>query len=312
MGGLKNIAPSSLNIISIFLVVALFPLATLLVKDYLIYRYSRKPVNPERSVASPSAPATDIRAFAPIIETGVFPSATRTFTPLAAAQASGVQAVDSPAALKGLKLIGTYVGPMSFAIIEKTSDSLQEAFRPGDRVFDAGTLKAVRDKSVEVLSGGRTTILHIPEAEIPPAPPVSQSGPASGRSTPPSPADSMTSPSGARLQYARKTGEREWALDQKAVLAALDDISSVLGDARLTPVLKNGDVQGFQITEIRPRGIFDALGLKNGDVLKRVNGFEVTSPEKAVQVLSAIKGETSINLDIVRGGANMSFHYEIR
>ena len=108
--------------------------------------------------------------------------------------------------------------------------------------------------------------------------------------------------SGAGLKYSKKTGDNRWVISQKAVLNALDDMGSVLTSARLTPRVKNGVVEGFLVTEIKPRGIMDAVGLKNGDILKRVNGYEMTSPERAIQVLTALKGETSFDLDIVRNG----------
>jgi type II secretion system protein C len=89
-------------------------------------------------------------------------------------------------------------------------------------------------------------------------------------------------------------------------------MGTVLTAARLTPVVRGGAVEGFLVTEVKPRGIMDAIGLKNEDILKRVNGYAITSPERAVQVLTALKGQTSFELDIVRRGQNMSFHYLVR
>jgi general secretion pathway protein C len=80
----------------------------------------------------------------------------------------------------------------------------------------------------------------------------------------------------------------------------------------MTPVTRGGKVDGFRITEIRPAGIFDAIGLKNNDVLKRVNNYEMTSPERAIQVLSALKGERNFTIDIERNGARMSLNYRVR
>ena len=119
-------------------------------------------------------------------------------------------------------------------------------------------------------------------------------------------------PGGPGLRYSKKTGDNRWVISREAVLNALDDMGSVLTSARLTPRVKNGAVEGFLVTEIKPRGIMDAVGLKNGDILKRVNGYEMTSPERAIQVLTALKGETSFDLDIVRNGRPESFHYEVR
>jgi general secretion pathway protein C len=93
---------------------------------------------------------------------------------------------------------------------------------------------------------------------------------------------------------------------------ALEDMSQVLTDARITPHMAGGKVEGFIVTEIKPRGIFDALGLKNGDVLIRVNNYDIVSPERAIQVLSGLKGANEVDLDLIRGGKRMSFHYQVR
>jgi len=313
MNGLKDATPRRLNILNVILALALVPAALMLTKDYIVLGGSRD-VSPPLSAGPPPRRAVpEVASYAPIVEASLFPSPTRTFTPVATAEAPVVvPQAEAAAVLKGLKLLGTYVGPVSFAVIERTDQNLQRPFKVGETVFDTGAIERISRDSVLIRYGAKTYTLRLPDVVIPPAPPLYTG--AGVRAPAPAPSSDRASiaPSGARLKYARKTGERQWELDQKAVLSSLEDMSQVLKDARLTPLLENGSVAGFQITEIRPRGVFDALGLKNGDILKRVNGYEITSPEKAVQVLSALKGQRSIDLDVVRGGANMSFHYDIR
>jgi len=47
-------------------------------------------------------------------------------------------------------------------------------------------------------------------------------------------------------------------------------------------------------------------------VLLRINDFAIDSPEKAVQSLAALKGQTRLKLDLVRDGQPATFNYDIR
>lgn len=296
----------NLNLINILLFITIFPVSSFIIKDYLVYRYSHQNVTIGRINAPPPAAKPDINDFASIIENPVFPSSQRKLIALAAPEDDSAKSVDAASILNGLKLLGTFVGRESFVVIEKKGEGAEQAFKVGDKVFDAGTLKEVLDRRAIILAGGREIELKMPQdiegASAFPASPQA-------KVTAPEPHKGVTYQRGGGVN---KTGEREWVLDQKAVQSALEDIGQVLSDARLTPVVTNGNVEGFLVAEVKPRGIFDAIGLKNGDILKRVNGYEITSPEKAVQVLTGLKGESKIDLDVARNGQKMSFHYEIR
>jgi general secretion pathway protein C len=52
--------------------------------------------------------------------------------------------------------------------------------------------------------------------------------------------------------------------------------------------------------------------MKNGDVLLRINDFPIDSPEKAIQSLASLKGQSRIKLDLVRDGQPTTFNYDIR
>jgi general secretion pathway protein C len=306
--------PKTLNLINIALVLIIFPATALLVKDFLAYRFAVKGIEVTKPVGTAPERAAGIMEYAPITERPVFPSPAEKFVPLSGAEgmrATPARAADPSAVLSGLRLTGTYVGPRSFAVFIKTDGKIEGAFEPGEEVFDKGVLKEVTRDSAVIVSGGVPVTLKMPVEEVPLAElPTLRPG-----RTFPAPARRVAPQETRRpgqFKMSRKTGENEWVVSQEAVLGALEDMGEVLSSARLTPVREGADVTGFLITEIRPRGIMDAIGLKNGDILKRVNGYEITTPERAVQVLSALKGETSFDLDIVRGGVNKSFHYDIR
>jgi general secretion pathway protein C len=83
-------------------------------------------------------------------------------------------------------------------------------------------------------------------------------------------------------------------------------------DARLLPSSRDGKVDGFRVSEVRPSGVFSMVGIKNGDLLQRVNDFPIDSPEKAIQSFVSLKGQSRIKLDLVRDGQPTTLNYDIR
>ena len=83
-------------------------------------------------------------------------------------------------------------------------------------------------------------------------------------------------------------------------------------DARLLPSIKDGKVEGFKVSEVKPNGIFGTVGIKDGDVLLRINDFAIDSPDKAIQSFVTLKGQSRIKLDLIRDGQPTTLNYDIR
>lgn len=288
-----------LKIANLALALLAFPLLGLLAKDILVLKY-RPPLKAMEQGSSLAPPAeTPFEGYSSILEKGAFPSATRELTRIEIID-EGAGGMAHPL-LAELKLIGTYAGPVGFAVFEKTSGE-QDAFRVGQKVFEAGELISVEDGKARLSAGGTEVTFNVFREEVP----SSISGMAEGAASD----AGAGAPSGSR--YTEKVSENSWVIDQKAVSASLNDMGRIMSDARLTPKVSDAGVEGFTVTEIKPSGVFDAIGIKDGDVLTKINGYEIDSPEKAVQVLSALRGQTSIDLDILRNGQPKSLHYTIR
>ena len=281
-----------------------FPLLGLLAKDLLVLKY-RPAVKAGAPGAAVQAPVeAPFESYAAILEKGAFPSASRQLTKIDII-AEGAASASHPV-LTELRLLGTYSGPVSFAVFEKTGSAEQEVFRAGQSVFDSGTLLAIEDGKAKLSAGGSEVTFTVFREEMPSS--ISDMGGSSVEV--PDAVDGQSTGPGSR--YTEKVAENSWVIDQKMVANSLNDMSRVMTDARLTPRVSGGRVEGFLVTEIKTRGIFDAIGLKNGDVLTKINGYDIDSPEKAVQVLSALRGQTNIDLDILRAGKPKSLHYTIR
>jgi general secretion pathway protein C len=96
------------------------------------------------------------------------------------------------------------------------------------------------------------------------------------------------------------------------VEATLGDLNQVIQQARMVPNFKGGAVDGFKIFAIRPDSIFSELGIKNGDVIQRINGTEINSVEKAIPMLQLARNENAITIDLTRNGAKKTLSIEIR
>lgn len=292
-----------LKYLNLALALLIFPLLGLLAKDALVLKY-RPPLKAVETGPAAAAPVeTPFEGYSPILEKSAFPSATRELTRIEILD-EGSSSASHPI-LAELKLLGTWAGPTGYAVFEKTSGE-QDVFKAGQTVFGAGTLTSIEDGKASLSAGGTEVTFTVFKEEVP----SSISG--IGEVSAPLPDEAGAASPGQGSKYTSKVSENSWVIDQKAVADSLNDMSRVLSDARLTPKVSDAGVEGFTVTEIKPRGIFDAIGLKDGDVLTKINGYEIDSPEKAVQVLSALRGETNIDLDILRGGKPKSLHYTIR
>ncbi len=304
-----------LNILNLILLFTVFAVLAIVASDALVYKRAIKGVRSAPVAVAPKGDRVPIMEYAPIVERPVLPGRAQSFTPSAssAVPATAMQSAEGAGILKKIRLKGTYVSERrsseSFAIFTNSGTGAEESFRVGDAVFGHGHLSSVEQRRVTVTSGPNEFLFEMPETEK--ATNFTPTLPAASRPTD-STANSTNGDRGRALKYSRKISETEWVINQDAVLGAMDDMSKVLSDARMTPVTTDGKVDGFRVTEIRPAGIFDAIGLKNNDVLKRVNNYEMTSPERAIQVLSALKGERNFTIDIERNGKKVSLNYRVR
>jgi general secretion pathway protein C len=280
----------ALNIIvSILILVVIAMIAS----DVIAYKLSRTfpaSLKKEQPV-QPAARRTDLASFSAILEKGLFGKATQgRLTPIA--QAEGPDAA-SPS---DLLLLGTAVGSFreTFALILRQSTREERVFRLGDDVFDIGPLVAVRKEEAEIQRNGTRVKLLTP-TETPGGGPRQ---PSNGSS--------------AAGSLANKVSPGTYVVDQRALNAALENIGQAMTDARLLPNVKDGTVEGFNVSEVKPGGIFAMVGINNGDTLLRINNFDLDSPEKAMQTLVSLKGQNSIKLDLIRDGRPMTFTYEIK
>lgn len=224
----------------------------------------------------------------------------------------GTRAVKAPSGPRGsVMLVGTVVGSedgQSYAVFIERSSSSQDVFLKGDEVFSEGVLTAIYTDSAEITRGGRGELYYLPkDSDKVPA----IKGARRPRIKPGPGADVKR---GARIGRGdvKQTGVNDWEIDERALNAALENMDTILTDVRMTPYSREGEVIGFKLSQVKRDGVFAMMGLRHGDILMKVNDFNVDSVENGMQLLMGLRGETSISLDILRGGASQRLTYSIR
>lgn len=291
--------PRTLNIINILLGIILIAFLANITADRFSLRLSgltrAKGVNTSQPVSATGSKIENLDFYAPILTNGLFGKATQgQLTAVVNAPALAQQAAPTVAP-SDLLLLGTVVGSFreTFALVRSNSKQEERVFRLGDLVFDAGRLAQVTKEQAYIVINGKRVELLTPMSPPPAAMPAQPQQPATRMA--------VTS-----------TGGGNFVIDQRALNAALDNPAQAMTDARLLPSQKDGKIEGFKVTEVKPSGLFAMIGIKNSDVLLRLNDFPMDSPDKALQSLIALKGQSRLKLDLIRDGQPATFNYDIR
>ena len=102
-----------------------------------------------------------------------------------------------------------------------------------------------------------------------------------------------------------------WRVDRNLITEQFADLGTLSRQVRVVPHTIQGRPSGFRLTRLRP-GLLQQIGLINGDVLQRVNGLDINSPEEALRAYQAVQSESTVRLEILRRNSPTTLTYEIR
>jgi general secretion pathway protein C len=109
------------------------------------------------------------------------------------------------------------------------------------------------------------------------------------------------------------TGEGKVLMDRRYFDSQKGNINDMMTQIRAIPnMTPAGAVDGFQLFEIAKDSIYDKVGLKNQDVLQRVNGQPLNSVETGLDLFNALKNDNHFVLDILRNKENKSITVNIQ
>jgi general secretion pathway protein C len=190
------------------------------------------------------------------------------------------------------------------ATLRDTETKFVGAFRPGDKVRGA-TITGIDETRVHLDNVGKPEYIDLLEPE------------ANAATTPAVAAAPAAPPGGDAFSVEldrgiKKTGENTYEIQRATLESVLGNMSLLARSARIVPEMRDGKAAGFRLYSVRPDGPFAKIGMQNGDVLSAINGLEITSPEKALEVYSKLKSASHLSLGLERNGQRLTKDYSIR
>lgn len=191
--------------------------------------------------------------------------------------------------------VGDEVGSMRLLGVERVRDD-HDATGNGFRVVAI------------ICNGGSKEYLDFEPGTGAPAP----AAPNLGLAPVPGPAvGAAPSAPGARMEGVRKIAENRYEIDRSVLDSTLGDLNKIATQARIVPSFENGVANGFKLFSIQPGSLYAAIGIENGDVIQRINGYEINSPEKALELYQKLKESGHITVQGKRGNQPYTYEYNV-
>ncbi|SDB53987.1 general secretion pathway protein C [Desulfonatronum thiosulfatophilum] len=111
--------------------------------------------------------------------------------------------------------------------------------------------------------------------------------------------------------WSAPAGATRVSLSRQDVQPILSDPNALLQMASFKPFSVDGRVGGFQVLSIRPNSLLSKIGLRNGDVLARIDGQTLTGPTQLLQAYSGMNRASLITLDVQRASQMQTYLVEL-
>jgi general secretion pathway protein C len=206
-----------------------------------------------------------------------------------------------------LKLVATMYAPdevrqrWSTAVIRDSERGSVGAFVVGASVHGAEVLSILASR-VYLDNGGSIEFLDLFASPRQPPPPMLHP-------SVPAPSDPFLSELDRGI---KKVGDHRYELQRSTLESVMGNLSLLSRSARILPDVRAGKPYGFRLFAVRPEGPFAKIGLQNGDVIVSINGLEMTSPEKALEVYAKLKSASHLALGLERNGQKVAQEYVVR
>ena len=193
------------------------------------------------------------------------------------------------------KLVGTAVAnPSKWSLCQLTNSDTNETavYAVGDKFLAARIYDVEKDR-VLIDNEGRNEFVDNSEA------------------APPNLGVAVIPPAPSGGDGVKQLSENNYVVAKKEIDNALTNLSDLATKARIVPSFKNGVSNGFKLFSIVPDSLYAKIGIQNGDVIRKINGYEMNSPDKALEIYQKLRDATRVEVEVERRGETVRKQYSI-
>ncbi|TRZ48862.1 MAG: PDZ domain-containing protein [Dehalococcoidia bacterium] len=99
--------------------------------------------------------------------------------------------------------------------------------------------------------------------------------------------------------------------DRATVRGAILRVRDIMKDLKAGPYSEEGKKTGIAITALNEEGILKEIGIKQGDIIKTVNGFTLNSPYQIFNAYRKLKDNAELKVEITRKGTLLTLTYRV-
>ncbi len=168
----------------------------------------------------------------------------------------------------------------SYAVIEDKKENRQSLFQVGDVVQQATIKKIMRSKIILTVNG-KDQILEVDDSQKP-----------------------------SRMVVGKNLFPEQKQLFEAATNIPLKtDPLSLMKQVKIRPYFKNGKPNGLLLYGIKPGSAFQNLGLKNGDIVREINGTQTLAAKDAMMIYQDMESISDMRFVVRRRGQEKEIIY---
>lgn len=179
-----------------------------------------------------------------------------------------------------LRLVGTTVfGEKSSVILEDTVKKTRGVYKLRDTV-KGFTITEILNESATLTRKDQTVVLTLTQGDYSPS-------------------------------FCKKVGEDSWVLSADKVTDMVSNMDQYVGQVIAYQHREGGKSAGFRIRHLKEGNDFEKMGIESDDIIKKVNGIEVSNLSQVIKAVYQLSDDTSFTVEVDRAGQEKNLNYQL-
>jgi general secretion pathway protein C len=110
----------------------------------------------------------------------------------------------------------------------------------------------------------------------------------------------------------RQLSDTDRAISRNTLSQQLNNLPSLLQQARAIPHSEGGEQIGFRIVELKQGSVFEQLGIRQNDIIYAVNGTPIRNTEDALNAYRNMATTSTFRIGLLRNGQDIKLNLAVQ